>query len=470
MSVTETFYGFIESTQDALLLFEACRRGILPRVCRRLQEKERKLVRSGSVFIFDERESGIKRWTDGLVWSPSRILGNFLVYRELEKRGPAGKRGNLSSPDRQHTHRGSDPDLQTERDRERSLVGSLTNSERFKRDGLIKKTMSIVVNGVSQHLVSYYAIQDVLARRLVTPTSVPELAGLELSPDLLREQNFRVPLTPTPPGHDAYAHPDPFASPYRPAQQAQPQTPHHAHVLPPSLSHSHSHSHSHHHHHHHSQTSPIAGGQRPLSTSSSSYYKPEAGDDQGGGSAFAPFGASSMYGSSFGDLYSAAAAAGGHPEVKPDTQPGFEYDGYGNGAPTSTSFTYMPSQGNLLGNEPSWNRARQGEEARPRGINGYPMRKGDHAPPAGTATGGEGGWGADGSAGADYSTHGAQPGLSMLPAPSYPQDRHAYGYGASAGLGGGVSAGGGRLNSGSWAMHSSSMPVYPGQPYPPDSH
>jgi hypothetical protein len=40
---------------------------------------ERRMITSGSVFVFDEDESGIKRWTDGFFWSPSRILGNFLV-------------------------------------------------------------------------------------------------------------------------------------------------------------------------------------------------------------------------------------------------------------------------------------------------------------------------------------------------------------------------------------------------------
>lgn len=44
------------------------------------------MIRPGSVYVFDELESGIKRWTDGKVWSPSRILGNFLVYRELERK------------------------------------------------------------------------------------------------------------------------------------------------------------------------------------------------------------------------------------------------------------------------------------------------------------------------------------------------------------------------------------------------
>lgn len=58
MLVTETFHGYIETTQDVLLIFEGCRRGLLPRICRRLQERERKMIRSGSIFVFDERESG----------------------------------------------------------------------------------------------------------------------------------------------------------------------------------------------------------------------------------------------------------------------------------------------------------------------------------------------------------------------------------------------------------------------------
>jgi hypothetical protein len=59
MSLEPTFHGFVETTMDTLLLFEACRQGLLPKVTRRLQDRERKdLVVSGTVFIFDERESG----------------------------------------------------------------------------------------------------------------------------------------------------------------------------------------------------------------------------------------------------------------------------------------------------------------------------------------------------------------------------------------------------------------------------
>lgn len=89
MNQIETYYGIIDSTADALRVFELCRQGRLGRVRRRLHEKERHLIRSGSVFVFDEKESGIRRWTDGRLWSPSRILGNFLIYRELDKKGPS---------------------------------------------------------------------------------------------------------------------------------------------------------------------------------------------------------------------------------------------------------------------------------------------------------------------------------------------------------------------------------------------
>lgn len=77
--IAPPFIGFIETTYDALLIFEAARRGAIPRITRRLNDPEKPMIHSGAVFLFDEHESGIKRWTDSIVWSPSRILGNFLV-------------------------------------------------------------------------------------------------------------------------------------------------------------------------------------------------------------------------------------------------------------------------------------------------------------------------------------------------------------------------------------------------------
>lgn len=69
MTFIETFHGYIETTADTLLVFEACRRGILPKITRRLQEKERSMIRSGTVLVFDERESG--KQVDGRSWKKS---------------------------------------------------------------------------------------------------------------------------------------------------------------------------------------------------------------------------------------------------------------------------------------------------------------------------------------------------------------------------------------------------------------
>ena len=45
------------------------------------------MITSGSVFAFDEDESGIKRWMDSFFWSPFHILINFLLYRGIDKCG-----------------------------------------------------------------------------------------------------------------------------------------------------------------------------------------------------------------------------------------------------------------------------------------------------------------------------------------------------------------------------------------------
>ncbi|KIM44068.1 hypothetical protein M413DRAFT_443127 [Hebeloma cylindrosporum] len=197
--------GWIETTGDALLILEAARRGLIPRVTRRLVDSERKMITSGSVFVFDEDESGIKRWTDGFFWSPSRILGNFLIYRETEKRG-AGHRSRMDpdmsdavSPDssRPEAHSLSRPKTDStnlsDKQRERTLMGSLTNSDKFKPEGLFKKTFSVTIGGVAQHLISYYKVEDVTNGRLRSPSSLPELASLDISPEYLDKTHFRNP-------------------------------------------------------------------------------------------------------------------------------------------------------------------------------------------------------------------------------------------------------------------------------------
>ncbi|KJA18928.1 hypothetical protein HYPSUDRAFT_112113, partial [Hypholoma sublateritium FD-334 SS-4] len=186
--------GWIETTGDALLILEAARQGLIPRVTRRLVDAERRMITSGSVFVFDEDESHIKRWTDGFFWSPSRILGNFLLYRETEKRGAGHRAARADDADDAALSRPrADGAPGIDRQRERTLMGSLTNSYKFKPDGLMKKTFSVTIGGVAQHLISYYKIADVETGRLRPPSSLPELAALDISPEYLDKTHFRNP-------------------------------------------------------------------------------------------------------------------------------------------------------------------------------------------------------------------------------------------------------------------------------------
>ncbi|MCJ1227051.1 hypothetical protein MMC12_003706 [Toensbergia leucococca] len=222
-----TFYGHVASTKDALVLFEACLSGILPHVPRRPHDRERAhLIKSGHVFIYEENASGIKRWTDGVPWSPSRIKSNFLLYRELAKPFAPGEKKKAIKRNQRPTKRGepyprpfaekesnnssaalsptspSTPSTKAQGSfdndaEERDLTGSLVDSYDFKEDGLFKKTMSVVVQNVRHHLVSYYAVADVKSGKLGPPAKSllhPRLAKVQPRADLTMSQNFRTPI------------------------------------------------------------------------------------------------------------------------------------------------------------------------------------------------------------------------------------------------------------------------------------
>lgn len=125
----ETYYGYIRTCADAILIFQACQNGLLPRLQGRLSERERQSIRSGSVFVWDEDEGGMRRWTDGRSWSSSRVNGRFLAYREMEKQA-------------HQTHSPQDED----------------RNFHFKINGLIKQSFSITVTtGQRLHLISYHS-------------------------------------------------------------------------------------------------------------------------------------------------------------------------------------------------------------------------------------------------------------------------------------------------------------------------
>ncbi|KAL2171467.1 hypothetical protein VTG60DRAFT_2875 [Thermothelomyces hinnuleus] len=181
----ETYYGVVRSPADAIKLFEACRLGLLPRVQRRLSEKERQAIRSGSVFVWDEREAGMRRWTDGKSWSASRVAGSFLTYREMEgKRGNAfgGRRGAGKTPD---SGRGSDEDHDD----------GEPDGYRYKPDGLTKQSFSITnAAGQHLHLIAYYARGPL---DLPLPTTDPSLRHIVPAKGMYPESSLAETTPPT---------------------------------------------------------------------------------------------------------------------------------------------------------------------------------------------------------------------------------------------------------------------------------
>ncbi|EEH37527.1 cAMP-independent regulatory protein pac2 [Paracoccidioides lutzii Pb01] len=179
----ETYNGHVRTPADAIILFEACRIGLLPRVQRRLSEKERQSIKSGSVFVWDEREAGMRRWTDGKSWSASRVSGSFLTYREME-----GKRGGGHVT--QASRAGKTPDSNRGSDEDAGDGEEGPDGYRYKPDGLMKQSFSITTStGQHLHLISYYARSHPTAPGLNQPSTDPALRHIRPQKGLYPESS-----------------------------------------------------------------------------------------------------------------------------------------------------------------------------------------------------------------------------------------------------------------------------------------
>lgn len=174
MEIEPTFKGYIHDEADALLLLQATLEGRLHQISRRPYEIERPyLIVSGSVFVFVEEVSGIKRWTDGVSWSPSRISGRFLIYKGLDK--------SYANP------------VVRKRPRQQESSPSPTEGMAGAKNytGFVKKTMSVKFRDCAKncvetlHLVSYYNIDDVRSKKLLRPRDSPFFHSVKPSSDLL---------------------------------------------------------------------------------------------------------------------------------------------------------------------------------------------------------------------------------------------------------------------------------------------
>ncbi|KAJ2452158.1 Gluconate transport-inducing protein [Coemansia sp. RSA 2336] len=174
--MTETYHGFIDTAYDALLIFEACCNGLLPRVPRRFTDRERQTIRSGAVYVWDEDETGMRRWTDGRTWSPSRVHGCFLIYYELE-----GRRHQFVN---RNNARSSPRSGQKEKSPLHVSYDPCPPNVMQKEQGLIKKALSLCTNDKHKlHLVCYYSREDVESGCLMSPTNDPRFAGIQVYED-----------------------------------------------------------------------------------------------------------------------------------------------------------------------------------------------------------------------------------------------------------------------------------------------
>ncbi|KAL5121630.1 Gluconate transport-inducing protein required for gluconate-H+ symport [Pleosporales sp. CAS-2024a] len=220
-----TWNGFLDTTKDAMTVVEAALQGRLSHISRRPHDKERaEMLTSGTVLVYEENASGIKRWTDAVHWSPSRVMNNCLIYRQLiralkpeEKKtalnpscGTKRKRKESTGPtvtklgDNIHT---SDDEYENPSfdagdaesankvyanfaqsltpDQQRRFCGSLIDSYEFKEGGLMKKTISVKYQGTHHHVISYYSLEDVVSGKLKRPYQDEKLADIHPRPELL---------------------------------------------------------------------------------------------------------------------------------------------------------------------------------------------------------------------------------------------------------------------------------------------
>jgi Gti1/Pac2 family transcription factor len=99
MTLEPTFYGYVATNNDALLIFEATRGNqILSKVDRFPHNRERdRLIRSGNIFVFDDQSSNIRRWDDGPLvgcWAIFLYIANSIVPYNPTKRYEPGNIGH----------------------------------------------------------------------------------------------------------------------------------------------------------------------------------------------------------------------------------------------------------------------------------------------------------------------------------------------------------------------------------------
>lgn len=174
--------GYISNYEEALLLVHAARLGGVELSTERLNSDEREMINSGNIFIFIENENGMKRWTDGRIWSPSKICGEFLIYQEVPRH-----MSKNSIKKRKEIEKVMDSIESVEYMRAR------VRDEPVDRTTLHKKTVCIKHENANYHIIAYYRPIFVNSSLMEMPyfkrlsAVLIEHPGLRMNDELFRE-------------------------------------------------------------------------------------------------------------------------------------------------------------------------------------------------------------------------------------------------------------------------------------------
>ncbi|ADM11783.1 gluconate transport-inducing protein [Encephalitozoon intestinalis ATCC 50506] len=175
-------FGYIKTYEEACLVVHAVRLGYFSTIEGRLAPEEREKIRSGDIFCFVESPNGIKRWTDGKTWSPSKIHGQFLLYQEVPKHMNKSAIGK--------------------RNRQKSLLGiskrGRTREKIINWDdklSLNKKTISICLQNKTYHVIAYFRPMFFRMSLIKVPLFSHMDMALKIYPELLSDEFLRTMTT-----------------------------------------------------------------------------------------------------------------------------------------------------------------------------------------------------------------------------------------------------------------------------------
>ncbi|ELQ74915.1 Gluconate transport-inducing protein [Trachipleistophora hominis] len=166
--------GYLHTYDEAFLMVHAVRLGLIKPYRERLSLKERDDIRSGNIYIFIEDKTLMMRWTDGRTWSPSKILGSFLLYKEVPK--------NLTKNATMKNRRNK---------MERLKCTPLEKQLQQDKFLLHKKTISLSYGRETYHIIAYF--QPIFDKRsiLALPFFIVLDRALKSNHELLNNEYVR---------------------------------------------------------------------------------------------------------------------------------------------------------------------------------------------------------------------------------------------------------------------------------------